>query len=261
MAREYYRNTPIVSDDLSGQTLLSAGDFEGYFDPGFEVSGRLSRVEVRYFQLSNDVDSYIATTGVSNIAGLPVTAGDLRFNYDTDLYNGEINLLFCDPCAPIRLSGGFRYLRLNEQLNIHVPVPPPMGLTKTRNDLYGLQLGVDVNLPNPQDSPLSFSVFCKGGIFYGDTRSTTIAVPGPNQLSLSDSSDRASFVGEVGAKGHLNLTSWLSLDAGYQILFINGVALAGDQGPGVNVATTPTLSMRTGDLFYHGLTTSATVRW
>ncbi len=272
MAREYYRNTPIATGTTNGETRLSMGDFEGHYDPGFEVRGRFSRLEVRYFQLSNDVDASVLSSAVNFPANATTYQGAIipsaaTVNYDTDLYNGEINLLLCDPCSPVRLSAGFRYMRLNEQLNLGVIgfTPNPTVITQTKSDLYGLQMGGDMNVPGTQDLPVSLICFTKTGFFYSDTRMNNVALPGATQFSQTDDSQRLAFVGEIGLKAQAQLGP-LTLDAGYQCMFINGVALAGDQPQGVNLGVNPlnpitTASIRTGDLLYHGLTSSATLRW
>ncbi len=268
MAREYYRNTPIFTGTINGETRLSMGDFEGHYDSGFEVRGRLSRLEVRYFQLSNDTQATAFAsvtnfpTNLGTYQGIPFFGIPAMFNYDTDLYNGEINLLLCDSCSPVRLSGGFRYMRLNEQLNVRTQDNPDLSFTQTKSDLYGLQIGGDVNVPFTQNWPISLVCFTKAGLFYSDTRMNNVVAPGPMQISQTDDSQRLAFVGELGLKAQAHLGP-LTLDAGYQCLFINGVALAGDQPQGINLFAlpAPTASMRTGDLLYHGLTTSATLRW
>lgn len=254
MTREYYRNSPIVTDGVTGATLLSMGDLEGTYNPGFEVGGRLGRLSLRYFQLSNDVETYIASPNAIFTGG---PAGVAQYNYDTDLYNGEINLIVCDPCSCIRIDTGFRYLRLNEQFNFHFapPVPPPLAFTQTRNDLYGWQIGVDACVPKQWESPISVSAFTKAGIFGAETRMQYLE----GGFDFRDSSRRVAFVGELGVKAHANI-SFISLDAGYQVLFINGVALAGDQAQSINILNN-SFSIRTGDLLYHGFNASASVWW
>ena len=264
MAREHDRNSPLVTAAASESTVVGMSDLEGNYEPGFEVSGRWSQLEVRYMQISTRNNAIAPASGANQI----VYQGDAYFStlvldYDTDLYSGEINLFCSDPCDPIRLSGGFRYLRLNEDIAASFPGFTGVLFTQTRNDLYGLQLGVDADLWNDPCSPFSLICTSKAGAYYSDTRLASFpnAAGAVTLGSTSDSSERCAFVGELGLLGRAQVTRRITVDCGYNLLVITGVALAGDQPQSVDMQPNQpaTSHIENGDVLYHGLVARATV--
>ena len=69
--------------------------------------------------------------------------------------------------------------------------------------------------------------------------------------SAAGQSGQVAFVGEIGLTGDYRLSDRLLLRGGYQLLWIDGVALAPSQMPELNF-TTQTGPPTTGNVFYHG---------
>src|SRR5262249_34101789 len=113
--------------------------------------------------------------------------------------------------------------------------------------------------------------FIKGGIFAVQaTQDVNVALLGPAPiLSAGSASDtQAAFVGEAGASASFQVTRYLSVSAGYQIIWLQGVALASNQVPvtgnvlpAVGTAITPTRIDVDGQVFYHGIQLGADLRF
>ena len=136
---------------------------------------------------------------------------------------------------------GFRWVQWNDALGLQSltvpelppPTPPPYTnsyLTRTTNDLYGLQIGADTIL-HGAGRPFRIEGIGKAGIYYNDARqasrfSTTNPSVDPDLLSVKSSEGRAAFVGELGVTGVYDLTEQISVRAGYTIFWLGGLAMA-----------------------------------
>ena len=97
-------------------------------------------------------------------------------------------------------------------------------------------------------------------MYYNDLdASATLVIPNvPANGGMGRNSDSAAaFVGELGLTASYDIRCNLSLRAGYQLLFLDGVALAADQVPNtgdlIGNNNTP-VNVHTGNsLFFHGL--------
>jgi len=130
---------------------------------------------------------------------------------------------------------GFRWVEWNDSLGLET-VTQPEGfpafsnsyLSRTSNDLYGMQIGADSIL---YGLGRAFRVegIGKAGVYYNDARQSsrfaTTAGDGET-LAVSTGAGRAAFVGELGVTGVYDITERLSLRAGYAIFWLGGLALA-----------------------------------
>ena len=101
------------------------------------------------------------------------------------------------------------------------------GRVHTDNDLYGFQVGSEVDIW----SYCRFDVegYTKVGIYANESNLTYKAqVAGPD-LARTAEGNRTSFVGEAALTGTFNFKENLSLRMGYQVTFLNGIAAATDQ--------------------------------
>jgi hypothetical protein len=128
---------------------------------------------------------------------------------------------------------GFRYLGLDEGLTIQQGVNFGFATfthnIRAVNDLYGLQIGADMNIWSR--GRLSIEGLVKAGV-YGDHAVNRTHIGLTNSAYSADSSasaDRAAFAGEMSITGVYRLGKHLSLRGGYQYLWLAGVARASDQ--------------------------------
>jgi hypothetical protein len=120
-------------------------------------------------------------------------------------------------------------------------------LIQADNDLWGVQLGIDMKwLVHPR-AYIDFDA--KGAICHNDaSQSTTF-----NAVASGASGERTAFVGDFVLTANWQMTPSWSIRAGYQALFVTGVAL-GPENLRTNAALLPgggELDDR-GEVVYHG---------
>ncbi|WP_146119200.1 BBP7 family outer membrane beta-barrel protein [Blastopirellula marina] len=169
--------------------------------------------------------------------------------------------------------GGFRYFRLSEDSNyVTSGASGSMNYAcDTDNDMYGVQIGGD--LTSRLTTRLSLTGFIECGLYgnRGVQSSTILISDGASSSTVFEtaSANRASFLTEAGFHGNFRLTPHLAFKAGYQIVYVNGVALAIDNyNFQTGVATLPAaLAGRpayvddNGSALYHGATVGAELTW
>jgi hypothetical protein len=166
--------------------------------------------------------------------------------YRSEINSGELNIR--GRIAPqVSWLAGFRFIELRERFNI----TSSQGgfFSNTDNDLYGFQLGGDVQLFRVRRS-LVFSTL-KAGIYY-DNADVAASADSPGGLvGFIDDEDVAAFVGDVALGMLIPMGPSADLRLGYQGLFLDGVGLAPDQSDNFSLFTSSG-SLDQSSLFYHG---------
>lgn len=216
-------------------------------------------LEMTYF----GIDSYgstVTTTDVNTLFTTPIAVfGGVipgRTHYDSDIDSAEFNLRR-QWNHWLTLMGGIRWINLNETLNTDVG-----GALNHRidvdNQMLGLQLGLDTYLWSY--GRFSLEGYGKAGIYSNDSdaRTTTVGIGLP---VVTASEDQAAFVGELALTAVYDISQRWSLRGGYQMLWLDGVALAPEQLDNMNIGT----GVATVDVgqtaFYHGVNLAAEFRW
>ena len=105
---------------------------------------------------------------------------------------------------------------------------PPFWNTTTTNNLYGFQIGADGKIL--ERGRFSIDGLVKAGIFDNNAEQTTaVSVIAKQVRSASASTNHAAFVGETGLQCKYQVTKRLLLRAGYEAIWLQGVALAPGQ--------------------------------
>lgn len=151
--------------------------------------------------------------------------------YATELHNAEFNVQW-NPCCQVTMLAGFRWINLHEHLQGALEPPtfswePPFWNATTTNNLFGLQIGTDATLL--ERGRFSIDGLVKAGIFDNNAEESTVPsiykIPRPT----SASTNCAAFVGETGLQCKYQVTKGLLLKAGYEAIWLQGVALAPGQ--------------------------------
>jgi len=182
----------------------------------------------------------------------------------SDLYNAEINgrLKISDR---VTLLAGFRWLQLNDSLsgtvtpadqtapdwknNLDVLDPnvnqiplgvnppdnyPPFWSSNTTNSLYGVQIGLDGKILKL--GCFSLDGVIKTGIYDNyATQSTGVSIKKAVYPSEA-TTNQVAFVGEAGLTIKYQVVHDLELKAGYELLWLDGIALAPEQIPKTSAA-------------------------
>ena len=155
----------------------------------------------------------------------------MAWEYTSRLDNAEINLRW-NPGCPVTLLAGFRWVNLHENLQgVLVPptftFEPPFWNATTTNNLYGCQCGADGIIL--ERGRFSMDGWVKAGIYDNNADETTGVSIFKVVRPSSASTNHAAFVGETGLQCKFQITKRLLLKAGYQAMWLEGVALAPGQ--------------------------------
>jgi hypothetical protein len=183
------------------------------------------------------------TVGVSSTSQLFGADTDLRFN----LWRG--------PCWHIDVMGGFRYLQLDESLNIteNLMVPPtsvPGGALigvkdsfSTHNNFYGGQIGTEFEFRRGRWSldlstklavgDMNEVVKINGFTSLSCASGCPAVLPGgllalPTNIGQA-TNNRLAFIAEPGVKIGYNLTPRLRATVGYSLIYVSDVVRPGNQ--------------------------------
>jgi hypothetical protein len=265
----------------------------GYFGL-FDASGHLS-----YAGSSSAVDVRLPGPlgDVSNVFHDGVRT---RTNYGSQFQGAEVNLACCccceppccpdpcsvsscgaatcggTPCGDPRYFGwagsrewfvGFRYLSLNESFHIYGE-KEVLGLLETAhydvssyNNLYGVQIGGRIHRYRGR---FCLEVSGKAGI-YGNQcgqEQTFIDYPGfPLRPTVSKNGGSVAFSTELNFGGLYQINETWGLSAGYNVMWIGGVALAPDQLDFTYTPTSGTGLFTGGSVFLHGFNVGIEARW
>jgi len=221
--------------------------------------------------------------------------------YSSELHSAELNLVSCRGCgsghdkgdcdskcdsiggharySTVEWFAGFRYLRLSERFNIYAEAErdptgggPPVTETgfyeiRTGNNLYGPQVGVRLRR---WENRLGWEATGKAGIFGNDAQQRQSVIDYPNfqirpelpaPAPAGAAGGQVAFVGELNLTGIYRLTDVWNLRAGYNLIWIAGVALAPDQ---LDFSADPAAGNQlssTGSVFLHGVSCGLEARW
>ncbi|HEY1064527.1 MAG TPA: hypothetical protein VGE52_00395 [Pirellulales bacterium] len=218
-------------------------DFDPQAGADFLLSRRIGKrfgVEARYFGFNHWSETNLFTADAAGNAVSPFLAGgaddQISTNEKSLLHSAEFNVRgsFLDtPLWTASALSGFRYIYLQDEITLTgITAGDDTQSTRTRasNNLFGWQLGADLNRAIGEAGQIG--VYGKGGLFLGRlNQHTTQTVGGVGVNDVAFTGDALSSVIEVGANGRINVTRWLAVRGGYQVVAINGVALAAEQLP------------------------------
>lgn len=245
----------VPTRNLNADTL--GFDFDAGWDVALERHTENGSLEARLLSIDGWDSSATAIVGAPTLVRinnavpffLPgVTSVNAR--YDSKLLSAELNLR-CPLTDRISWLGGFRYLELDEHFHadLNAAALPSTYDTTTRNRLYGGQLGLDADLWCR--GRLTVRGLGKVGIFHNSAGQNTVLDTGVVTVTAADTRNRAAFVGELAFTANYCLTDRLSLRGGYDLLWLETVALATDQVPATNFFTSAGIDAA-GGTFYHG---------
>lgn len=199
-------------------------------------------------------------------------AENLQMNYSARLLNAELNVIYPLAWPDIGFLGGFRYLQLNEQFNFHslhvdqtfVGLESSDYNTKTTNNLYGGQFGTRIR---KQWDLVGIECTAKAGLYNNDSRQQNYVLDQNNTVFLrplrGGNTHSAAFVGDINLSATYRFNPSLLLRFGYNVLWVERVALAPDQlsFTDPSLATSGTGINHRGGVFAHGMNAGFEVRF
>ncbi len=229
-------------------TALDAADFQSGMASGprfalFRHTGDMGAIEFNYLRVQSFTASqtlpleqfgyYDAQPRGLYCCGTDIPRDAATGTLSSSLQSAEVNRRFPTD-GRLGWLMGFRWVEWNDSLglaSLTTLANPPFTnsyLTRTSNDLYGMQIGADSILYG-LGRPFRVEGIGKAGIFYNDARQTSryTTTEGSEQtLAVSTSVGQAAFVGELGVTGIYDITDRISIRAGYAIFWLGSLALA-----------------------------------
>lgn len=197
------------------------------------------------------------------------TANVMSVSYDSRLHVADMN--YVRYCGQAALLLGVRYVYEAEEFNLlaqDLSAPRVFGvgqyLITTRNNLFAPQVGA--RYTEPLSSRAWASATIKTALGINDAREHHFLADnlGSNQAvvirDFHPHFTSTAFVGQLEFMAYWNVAGPVYLRAGYEMLWIEGIALAPDQ---FDTRTRPDSGSRIipGNLFAHGLVTGVELRW
>jgi len=200
---------------------------------------------------------------LDNAIPFPVTAAS--FEYKSRLYNAEFNVR---RSVNDWLTGlaGFRWMELEDSYLAQgtgaILSTPFSEAIRSHNHLFGFQIGADAILLGRQEQ-FQIRGVAKAGIFGNAVgQNTEFSDPaGLGTLSAAANGSHTSFVGEIGLIGSYQVSKHVTIRGGYQVMWIEGVALAPRQIPNTDLAGGTADIEAAGGLFYHGANAGLEFAW
>jgi hypothetical protein len=288
-------NNPSPFDPTTGSIVadsqVSIPIQAGYrFVAGYEFPDA-SLIEFNYFAVQSWQGSQTATGDNSLfLAGNPpnalTVASDLSLasnDYNaaeimtvintTSIKNYELNLVRPFVYRRFALLAGARYIELNDNIDIRSTNLDTSStsdyLVSAMNRLTGGQLGLQYNR---EIAFATFQAFGKAGVFSNSTQTSQIVgdfnnTPpplraGPDGVSpVTATRHVSSFVGEVGLNGTFHIREWCNVRIGYNVFWLQQLALAPYQLDFSLDPTAGTSVNHTSNLLLHGFNTGLEMRF
>ena len=264
---EFARDNRISSSGISGPIVLQSTQLDlNRIRYGLELAARLqlgvgSNLEARYFGLNNwnvTATQSTAPAGPNNLysiySNFGVTPGggfqdtDASFihgiTYGSELHNAEVNYRrqWVSPFCWLQGSflGGIRYFDLDENFAfdatgsttgnfVFTDIRTFNMTTQTRNQLTGFQFGGDAWVSLIPGIHLGLE--SKGGIYGNHAESETSTSTTWNAIGTAReflSGGRTAYMSELVASAVYRVNYSLSVKASYNLLYVDNVALAGE---------------------------------
>ena len=265
---------------------LNASDFQSGMAAGprfalFRHTGDMGAIEFNYLRVQSFTSSrtlpeqqfgyYDAAPRGLYCCGTDIPRDAASGTLTSSLQSAEVNRRFPTD-GRLGWLMGFRWVEWNDALgltSLTTLVPPAYTnsyLSRTSNDLYGMQIGADSILFG-LGRPFRIEGIGKAGVFYNDARQTsrfTTTEGAGRTLAIGTSVGQAAFVGELGVTGVYDITDWLSIRAGYTAFWLGGLALAPAQfGSNMLCPTNPIRGSTdtAGSVVVQGLSLGLEARW
>lgn len=266
------RNQTIVTN-TAGAAVLSTNDlgFDWRAGPSFLLGYRPTKMdawEISYFGL-NDWSTEQSVSGSVSLPGTLGTianfsgANSMDVSYSSRIDNAEINYFWHHDSPEVMWMAGFRYFHLDERLNILSVTDTGDGVydIRTGNDMAGGQLGVRLR---GCCTRFEWDLTAKAGAFgnsVGQAQSVVNVDEPPTIRNTGHHGGDWAFVGDIGANASFYLCkNWCAM-AGYNVMWVDGVALAPDQLDFTNNPSSGGGLNRNGNVLYQGAHVGLGCRW
>ncbi|MCA9150067.1 MAG: hypothetical protein KDA92_12230 [Planctomycetales bacterium] len=252
-------SSPLLFDTVTAQPLFNTGDLIREAEPGVRMGmiifddqcGRdfeLSFMQTNRFGHGQTVTSANPIT-FPFFGGAPANpASSYTLELESGLKSFEMNIRQRYG-SRVSLIAGLRYWELSEYFNVHDTGGGTGFFSTADNDLYGFQIGADVQWLRIRRSVLFTTI--KGGVYYNNADVQARAAAGALPLEFIDDEDEVAFAGELTAGLLIPMGPQADFRIGYQGYLLDGVGCAPNQSRTYDIFTgSGTLDKST--VYYHG---------
>ncbi len=283
-------NRPLVVTEGDFEPLVRAQDLQFPLSAGVRAfygqrAPDRGGWELGYFGVYGQAASRFVTPPLDGFLQVPDPLGGLinlegesaSVRYTSVINGAELNLFSTEtewrnPSASwltVDWLAGFRYVGVEEQASITIDcctpggdqTPVPYGVA-TRNNLFGAQVG---NRSRWTWQNWAFEGWAKAGLF-GNAQEQ-IQRPlfdfngDPVRQGLSSTAGAVAFVGDINTTLVYRLTDVWGIRAGYNLIWIDGLALAPNQFDFSVDENSGTRLVSGGGIFMHGASLGLEARW
>jgi hypothetical protein len=190
-------------------------------------------------------------------------ASGMNVSYSSRLNNAEFNVLRNSGSSSLSWLYGFRYLGLNEHLDINSLGAIGTGnyAIMTRNNMFGIQGGARWVF---NYRCLYLEATAKGGVLENATQQTQNVTDSAFPLALRNTLEKGanvSFLGEAGGNAVYKLSEHWAIRTGYTLIWVNGLALAPNQLDYTFNASSGTGLNHGGNLLLQAINLGAELHW
>ena len=236
------RSTPsdgtIVAANPAGTPFMTGDVFDFGWSPGIDAAigiGLFGNEAIEARAMYSKMDSDYSFVSPGNFIGVGFTGpGGTVFNseYETTLMSWEVNWRhhFNDRLSVL---AGFRSLGVEDTMKTVLNANVVTGLYEADNDMLGAQVGAQFSLFD-QSTPFQLDVSGKVGVFSNKSEAGIREFQGNNFIGefQSGSVRETNYAAEVGVAAGYNVFGNVSLTAGYQLLWVDDLALASNAASG-----------------------------
>jgi hypothetical protein len=283
-------NQPLIVSQESGQTLISAQDLQFPFSAGVRAfygqrAPDRGGWELGYFGVYGQSATQFLAVPSPDFIQTPESLGSLltadgeavTLKYNSVINSAEANLFststeWREPTGSWRTVDwliGFRYVGVEEQAAILMDCCVADGSVttvpynvSTRNNLFGAQIG---NRTRWTWENWAFEGWAKAGLFGNAQKQIQAPLYDYTGFQLreglSSTGGQAAFVGDINTSVVYRLTEVWGIRAGYNLIWIDGLALAPNQFDFTTDDGSGSRLAQGGGIFMHGANLGLEARW
>jgi hypothetical protein len=191
-------------------------------------------------------------------------ANEMLFHYTSQIQGGEINVIY--PFGNFQLLGGYRYLAIDESLRLTSIDVTDGGTSDFNVDCFNQMHGGQIGILGQWElfGLINFDFDAKFGIFGDIVNQHQVLRDFNNTVVLRDTSGHESsvaYVTELGLVGVVPIGASFNIRCGYNVFFIDRVALAPDQLDFTDNADSGTQVHQKGDIIVQGVVLGIDAKW
>jgi hypothetical protein len=238
-------------------SFRTARDFDFGWNTGIDATvgvrfWRTEALEVRFMNFETRSGDSFVTPGAFIGAGFTGPGGTtFQGAYETKMESWEVNWRH-QMSGQFTVLAGVRHINLNDMMFYKLNGNVATGKYNYRNDLLGAQIGAEWAIM-PVANPFQVNVFGKAGLYRLHTEGGIYEYQGNNFIGSFTANEKENVYGaEAGVMLGYRISNTVMLRAGYQVIWLNDLGLAGTAASVSLLNPSLLREVRRDDLVLHG---------